>query len=249
MSALEYKVTPAEFKANTNIPGQYEGYFSIFGNIDDGLDVIEAGAFTKTLQERARRIKVFMAHDWSKLLGPPPDVIHEDSRGLYAKGRLTLGSFWGKEAWELMADGALTEGSIGFFSIPDKTEYRDNGVRVLREVKLYEISPVPLGMNPLTDVQAIKSLYGRDTNAFLNALGAFLHEMKAGSRHSKADTEMLNTIHRYVVDLGATTCKGVVTADEEPSADDPKAAPSRAADALTLRLRLQAAELALAKRV
>lgn len=237
---LEFKTIPAEFKAGKE-EGVYEGYFSIFGNVDDGLDVILPGAFTKTLAERAKRIKVFFGHDWAKLIAPPPTEIYEDSKGLYAKGRLTLGSFWGREAWELMKDGALTEGSIGFMTIPGQVTWRDNGIREIAEVKLFEISPVPLGMNPLTEVQAIKALRGANPARYLDTLTALLAELKAGARHSKADVEMLNQIHDHAVALGCTTC-GVT---EE---DDPKASP-RAAEALAMKQRrARAAGLALSFR-
>jgi hypothetical protein len=150
---MEYKIFGAEFKAQGD-KGEYEGYFSIFGNVDDGGDVIHPGAFSKTIQERGRRVKVFYAHDWNKLIGPPPEVLTEDSKGLFARGRLTLDSFWGREVWALMKDGALTEGSIGYEAV--KFDYDESGVRNLREVKLYEISPVPLGMNALTELRAVK---------------------------------------------------------------------------------------------
>ncbi len=151
---MEYKVMPTEFKTGSE-EGVYEGYFAVFENVDDGGDVIHRGAFKKTLQERGRRVKVFYAHDWTRLIGPPPEVLQEDERGLYAKGRLTLDSFWGREVWALMRDGALTEGSIGYQAV--KFDFDEDGVRHLREVKLFEISPVPLGMNALTEVRAVKA--------------------------------------------------------------------------------------------
>ena len=60
---LQYRAYPVEFKAGDK--GIYEGHFSVFGNQDDGGDVMMAGAFAKTIAERAARIKVFFAHDWS----------------------------------------------------------------------------------------------------------------------------------------------------------------------------------------
>lgn len=233
---MDFKAVPSEFKAASE-EGRYSGYFSVFGNIDDGLDIIQPGAFTKTVQERARRIKVFHGHDWSKLVGPAPDVLQEDTRGLYVEGRLTLDSFWGRETWALLKDGAMTEGSIGFETVPGKVAWRDNGIREIGEVKLYEVSFVPLGMNPLTEVQAIKALRGTDPARYLETLEALLAEMKAGARHSKADTEALNQIHDHVVTLGCTNCGA--------GEDDPKTATPRAADALALRRRLRAAGLAL----
>ena len=157
MSDMEFKACPTEFKAaGDGTDGKYEGHFSVFGNIDDGGDIAEPGMFAKTIKENGHRVKVFFAHDWMKLIGPPPEQLAEDSVGLFAKGRLTTGSFWGNEAWQLMKDGAMTEGSFGYQTV--KADFDEAGVRHLREVKLFEISPVPLGMNALTDVQAVKAL-------------------------------------------------------------------------------------------
>lgn len=155
---LEYKVAPTEFKA-TGDAGQYEGHFAVFDNMDDGCDVSHPGMFLKTIAERGPRVKVFYAHDWMKLIGPAPDMLTEDSMGLLAKGRLTLDSFWGKEAWALMKDGALNEGSFGYEAVKFDFETLPNNIMVrnLREVKLYEISPVPLGMNALTQIRAVKA--------------------------------------------------------------------------------------------
>jgi HK97 family phage prohead protease len=199
---IQYKTVASEFKASGD-KGVYEGHFSVFGNVDDGGDVIMAGAFARTIAERASRIKVFYAHDWMKLIGPPPDVLQEDSTGLYAKGRLTLGSFWGNEAWQLMKDGALTEGSIGYEPEPGTMTYDDRGVRFLKELKLYEISPVPLGMNPLTEVQAIKRLGQGNDAAYTEALLSLLASLKAGARHSNKDQQMIQQIHDTVAELGA----------------------------------------------
>lgn len=181
---MKYLTTGAEFKAEGD-EGVYEGHFSIFGNVDDGDDVMHRGAFKETLKLRRGRIKVFLAHDWSKLIAPPPDVINEDDAGLFASGHLTLGSFWGRETWELMKDGALTEGSIGYRADPDAIEYDDDGVRHLYKVALYEISPVPLGMNALTDLRAVKALGAGDAQIAaltesIKALMELVEELKAG---------------------------------------------------------------------
>ena len=197
MSELEYKSTTVEFKA-TGDDGQYEGHFSVFGNIDDGNDIAHTGMFQKTIEERGKRVKVFYAHDWMKLIGPPPTILKEDSTGLFAAGRLTLGSFWGREAWSLMKDGALTEGSFGYETVKaDPESLVDRVVRHLREVKLFEISPVPLGMNALTEIRAVKAALmkgsGQSDEAMVKAYaekwGAFILEMKEGRVLSTANKE------------------------------------------------------------
>jgi len=175
---IEFKAAAVEFKAGDG--GSYDGHFSVFGNVDDGNDIAEPGMFAKTLKENGHRVKVFYAHDWMKLIGPPPKVLEEDSVGLHAKGALTVGSFWGREAYELMKDGALTEGSFGYRTV--KHDYDEMGIRHLREVKLFEISPVPLGMNPLTQVSLAKGLLSRMTLPVIND-----HEANAASVDTKWD--------------------------------------------------------------
>lgn len=229
---MEYKTASTEFKAAGDA-GEYEGYFSVFGNVDDGGDIIQPGAFAKTIQERGNRIKVFFGHDWTKLIGPPPAVLQEDTRGLYAKGRLTLKAFWGNEAWELMKDGALTEGSIGYETVKaDST----GGARNLREVKLYEISPVPLGMNPLTAIRAVKSgAIGPD--AAIEALITISEEIKAGRVLSSASIEKVRHAHS-ALEAALEALSALLTAAEPE--------PQKGRHLALLNLRLRAVELALA---
>jgi uncharacterized protein len=182
---MEYKAVGLDVKAEGD-QGIYEGYFAVFDNIDDGLDVIHQGAFVKTLEERAGRIKVLYAHNWDKLIGPSPDILQEDEKGLFARGHLTLGTFWGNEVWALMKDGALTEGSIGY-RVKDY-KYSENSVRHLYTLGLYEISPVALAMNPLAELSAVKAALGRfeaqDTTTSLaeqvKQLTAMVEELKEG---------------------------------------------------------------------
>lgn len=244
-AGLQYKTLAAEFKASSTTDGEYEGYFNTTAIVDDGADIIERGAFIKTISERAKRIKVLLGHDWAKLVGPAPTILQEDSRGLYAKGRLTLGSFWGRETWELLKDDALNEGSIGFETFWDKIELLPNGVRSIKEVKLYEISFVPLGMNPLTDISAVKSLLARSGDTY-RALEYLLAEIKAGQRHSKADVALINQLHAMTLELGATTCKGLLGDEPEAAPAADPASKQAAPAALARGLRLRAAQIALA---
>ncbi len=159
---MEYKAVKTSYKALDDT-GWVEGLYSVFGNLDEGNDIVHQGAFLKTLDERAGKIRVFYIHDWAKPIGPSPQIIKENSVGLYAKHRLTLDSFWGHEAFVLIKDEALPEGSFGYSPVRWEFEEDDEGkqIRHLHELKLFEISPVPLGMNPLTSVEAAKAAYAK----------------------------------------------------------------------------------------
>jgi len=187
---MEYKSTPLEIKAEGD-EGVVSGHYSIFGNVDDGGDRMHPGAFAKTIQERGSRVKVFMGHDWDKLIAPPPEVLKEDSTGLFAQFSIVLESFWGREAWALIKAGAMTEGSFGFESV--KFDYDDSGIRDLREVKLYEISPVPLGMNPLTSIRAIKS-GAIPQDQHLDIITGILEEIQAGRMLVTAEPKQLTEV-------------------------------------------------------
>jgi uncharacterized protein len=234
----DYKSVALEMKAEGD-EGKYQGHFSIFENIDDGGDIIHAGAFAKTIQERKKRMKVFYAHDWMKLIGPPPSVLQEDSLGLYAEGKLTLDSFWGKEVWALMKDEALTEGSIGYR--PVKWQYEDNDDQFLRhlyELKLYEISPVPLGMNPLTNVEAVKMLLrARDPREKIEVFTALVKSL-TDTDITEENAEAWQQAAREVADRLASFSES-----SEASAVEPQ----KHSTLLSRRLRLRAAELALSQ--
>lgn len=157
MDEMEYKAAPLEIKADAQVEGKFEGHFAIFGNVDDGGDIVHPGAFAKTLQERKGRIQQFYLHNWDRLTGPPPEVVEEDATGLHVAGRVTVDAMWGHEVWALMKDSALREGSFGYETIKsDQGDVNGRLVRNLRELKLYEVSFVPLGMNALTTVRAVK---------------------------------------------------------------------------------------------
>lgn len=234
----DYKSAPLEMKAEGD-KGEYKGHFSIFENVDDGGDIIHAGSFAKTIQERKKRMKVFYAHDWMKLIGPPPTILQEDSIGLYSEGRLTLDSFWGKEVWALMKDEALTEGSIGYR--PVKWQYEDNDdlfLRHLFEVKLYEISPVPLGMNPLTNVEAVKMLLkARGSREKIEVFTALVKSL-TDTDITEENAEHWQEAAREVSDRLEAFSKSSESTAAEP----------RKHSALMLRqLQLRAAELALSQ--
>jgi len=137
--------------------GGFSGYGSIFGNKDLGNDVVEAGAFAKSLRRRKpKEVKLLWQHKQDMPIGVF-DTISEDGDGLAVKGRLALGTQQGREAYELMKMGALDGLSIGYRADPNKQDYDSRRRRrMLKEVDLMEISLVTFPMNPKARVSAVK---------------------------------------------------------------------------------------------
>lgn len=128
--------------------GIFEGLASVYGNIDNGGDVVEKGAFSRTLNARPE-VPILWRHDSPIGKGR----IEDGEKGLIVRGRLTMAVSQAKEALALMKDGVVSGLSIGFQS--KKDEIRE-GIRYLKEVKLYEVSLTPFPMNESAVVTAVK---------------------------------------------------------------------------------------------
>tara|TARA_Y100000593_G_scaffold94776_1_gene195933 strand:- start:5310 stop:6383 length:1074 start_codon:yes stop_codon:yes gene_type:complete len=154
--------------------GSFSGYASIFGNKDLGGDVVEEGAFVKSLRKRkAKQVKMLWQHKTDMPIGVY-DRISEDGDGLKVSGRLALGTQGGKDAYELLKMGAIDGLSIGYKADPAKQYYDDRRrKRHLKEVDLMEISLVTFPMNPKATIQAVKGIDRtiRDWEKFLREEG------------------------------------------------------------------------------
>ena len=154
---LKKLVFESEIKAE-NSKGIFTGYGSIFGNEDQGNDIMQKGAFTKSLMNRpVSKVKMLYQHKTDEPIGVFTEM-YEDSKGLFVKGQLAMGTQRGREAYELLKMGALDGMSIGFRADPEKQGYNENkrGVRTLKEVDLMEISLVTFPMNESALIETVK---------------------------------------------------------------------------------------------
>lgn len=156
--SLEHLDIPCEVKAATDAAeaeeGVFEGYGSVFNNVDLGKDVILPGAFKGAV---ARRVKLLWQHDPRQPIGVY-DELEEDEKGLRLKGRLALKTSRGAEAYELLKMGALDGLSIGFTMGAKDFEYdAKTDIRSIKKVKLMEVSLVTWPMNPRATTTRVKS--------------------------------------------------------------------------------------------
>lgn len=185
----------------TEQEGIFSGYASTFGNVDNGNDIVAKGAFTKSLAERpANKIKLLSQHKTDEPIGVFTEVF-EDSKGLFVKGQLALGTQKGRETYELMKMGAIDGMSIGFRANPEKQTYNESKrTRTLNEVQLLEISLVTFPMNERATVQSIKGEKSiREWETILRDAGGLSRtEAKVGAKalmdalnHRDDDTKQL----------------------------------------------------------
>tara|TARA_X000000950_G_scaffold267101_1_gene343271 strand:+ start:2045 stop:3073 length:1029 start_codon:yes stop_codon:yes gene_type:complete len=138
--------------------GEFSGYASVFGNVDLGNDIVEKGAFTRSLRRKGyRKVKMLYQHDVKQPIGVF-DMIKEDDNGLFVKGRLAMATQKGKETYELMKMGAIDGLSVGYRVDQKGYHYDDKKKkRRLKEVDLMEISAVTFPMNPKATIHGVKS--------------------------------------------------------------------------------------------
>ena len=177
---MEYKSAAFELNREPDADGNFEGYASVFGIVDQGLDVVEQGAFTKSLG--GRKVRMLWQHDPTKVIGVW-DEIKEDHRGLFVRGRVLKDVALGAEALALLRAGAIDSMSIGYET---KQAVNEGGgsVRKLLEIDLWEVSLVTFPMLPdavVTDVKKIGNIREIETilrdagvpNAFAKLVAAY----------------------------------------------------------------------------
>lgn len=125
-----------------------EGYAAVFnsrsGNLGGFYEVISNGAFAKTLKEKPD-IRALWNHDSNYVLGRTTNEslsLEEDEKGL--KVRITPpDTSWAKDLMTSIQRGDVNQMSFQFRVVKDDWSIDDGEpLRELREVELFEVSPV-----------------------------------------------------------------------------------------------------------
>jgi len=185
--------------------GTFVGLASVFGSKVDAWTptVIEPGAFRKTLLENSSRVKLLWQHNPDEPIGIPTQLYETDA-GLVVHGKIS-NTQRGREAIMLMKDGVIDELSIGFD--PIKWEIEDIGdgktMRHLKEVRLWEISPVTFAADPMAKIEAVHNQAVEEKPQTVEEIMEMLqvlvpleaHEGKTFSKKTKqALTEMITAL-------------------------------------------------------
>ena len=175
--------------------GTFTGYASVYGELDSHHDIVIKGAFTNSIEKRYRQkkrknIPMLWQHDTRQPIGVYPiEDLKEDDTGFLVAGVCNLDVQQGREAHALMKQDALSGLSIGYSTI-DEDYSHDGNVRILKEVDLWEISPVTfpsgdsariVGVKALEGIQTIRDLetYLRDAGHSKNEAGMIIARAKA----------------------------------------------------------------------
>lgn len=216
------------------------GIASVFGNIDAVGDRVMPGAFSKTIEQGAKRAKHLWMHSWEYPPIATIDELKEVSRDdLPAEvlekapnatgGLLVRRTYYKNEFADWVLEG-IDNGDINEMSFAYETigsEYVDEPVdgnpegaafkvNNLTELRLLDTSDVLYGCNSATVANGAKGILripplGVITQNFL----AHIEEVKAGRRNNASDQALIDMMHDAAVGLGCSNCSPT----EEPKAE------------------------------
>lgn len=168
MTDTHYKAMQGQVNID-EAQGIVECFAAGLGNKDSVGDICVPGCFTESLKRRKPR--VVWGHNWNEPIGKVLEIYEvgpNDPRlplkmkragigGLYAKVQFNLKSERGRQAFADVAFfGEDQEWSIGYKTL--NADYdQAKQANILREVELYEVSPVLHGANQLTGTISIKT--------------------------------------------------------------------------------------------
>lgn len=159
----EIKSFDLSIKEDGEEKGSVEAVFSVYNNVDSDGDVVVPGAVKSGFANN--QVPMVFAHKWDQPIGK--GVIEEKNDSAVFKGSFFMDTEAGKEAYNLVKSmGDLQQWSFGFRvndSEVGKVQKDDSETqaRFLKDLTVYEVSPVLVGANQETYTLAIKT--GEDT--------------------------------------------------------------------------------------
>lgn len=137
--------------------GQVEAVFSIFNSLDSDGDVVMPGAVKSGFKNN--QVPMVWSHKWDMPIGK--GTIKQDKDKAVFKGEFFMDTESGKEAYNLVKNmGDMQQWSFGY-KVNDsefaKADGQDSDARYLKDLTVYEVSPVLVGANQDTYTLAIKS--------------------------------------------------------------------------------------------
>lgn len=153
---------PVEVRGQSDTAATIAGYGAVFDVSYDMYGYTESvasGAFDKSLKERYDELAVLADHDSARVLGTTASEtarFSTDGHGLAYEADLDLLDPDGISVYRKVSTGKVRQSSFAFEVVKDEwthpEDQRELPHRTLREVRLWEASPVLWGANPATQV-------------------------------------------------------------------------------------------------
>jgi HK97 family phage prohead protease len=156
MPATKQLTFPLQLKSTSNL-GEFEGMLAVYNNVDLGNDCILPGAIKEIVTTPDGSLRILDSHDARSPVGKAKFT--DTPGGLKIAGKLDLAVARARELLSLMKSGIINGLSIGYDVIgADGSEIRQDGVRLLKRLKLWEGSLVVFPMNGSALISSVKGI-------------------------------------------------------------------------------------------
>jgi len=198
----EIKSIFAEFKATEQ--GVIEGYAAYFDNVDSYQDVIVKGAFADATN-KSSEVKLMWNHNWDTVPIGTVTMLLEDEKGLSFRAELNNTAL-AKDVKEGIKSGAVTKMSIGYTTEDSETvEKEGKTLRMIKKIKLFEISPVNFPANDMATIQSYKSDFHNEILEELKVLKMEVESVKAlvtVDSNESDDIEVITKLNGLIKKVG-----------------------------------------------
>ena len=177
-----------DLHTSNEVEGKVEAVFSVFNEIDSDGDVVLPNSIKSGYGDAG--VAMVWAHDWKRPIGRG-EIVQDGDRAMF-KGQFIMDTQEGRDAFATVkAMGDLQQWSFGYEVLDSEngTFQKDGSntdARYLKELKVWEVSPVLVGANQNTYTVGVKEksennsglTLADESDELLNNLSALLMRFK-----------------------------------------------------------------------
>jgi HK97 family phage prohead protease len=172
---------------------RFEGYGAVFGNKDRGGDIIQSGAFERTIQHNDQTFPLVADHDLTMKSRVGVVYAEEDAHGVKVDAHVNTGKRLGREIASDIRHAQQHDEQIGMsfgYEVKEDEYDEEKDARLLKEIKTYEFSLTQIPMNPEAGVTGVKG--------FLNDESALLTLARKIAPILAEETDLISRLQKHV---------------------------------------------------
>ena len=158
MDREKFESKTIDLKTVNEVEGKVEAVFSVFNEIDSDGDVVLPNSIKSGYGENG--VAMVWAHDWKKPIGRG-EIVSDGDKATF-KGQFIMDTQEGRDAFATVkAMGDLQQWSFGYEVLDSENgsfqkDGKSSDARYLKELKVWEVSPVLVGANQNTYTVGVK---------------------------------------------------------------------------------------------
>lgn len=158
MDRNNFESKTIDLQTTNEVEGKVEAVFSVFNEIDSDGDVVLPNSIKSGYGDAG--VAMVWAHDWKKPIGRG-EIVQDGSKAVF-KGQFIMDTQEGRDAYATVkAMGDLQQWSFGYEVMDSENgTFQKDGysteARYLKELKVWEVSPVLVGANQNTYTVGVK---------------------------------------------------------------------------------------------